>query len=116
MGAVEETRKMVQDFLAPELREIKARLEALEATTKLRFDAVQVQFASLEETMKARFDAVQVQFASLEGTMNARFDTQDKIMAAQHAAVMSALTNLTNYSALAERLSKLESERGQQAH
>ncbi len=98
MGAVEETRKMVHDFLAPELREIKARLEALEATTKARFDAVQVQFASLEETMKARFDA------------------QDKIMAAQHAAVMSALTNLTNYSALAERLSKLESERGQQAH
>ncbi len=80
MGAVEETRRMVKDFLAPELREIKARLEALEATTKPRFDAS-------EEANKARFDSL------------------DKVIAAQHAAVMSALTNLTNSSALAERLS-----------
>ncbi len=30
MGAIEDTRKVLQDFLAPELREIKARLDALE--------------------------------------------------------------------------------------
>jgi len=112
VGTIEETRKLIQDFLAPELREIKARLDALEGTTKTRFDAIQVQF-----------DAVQVQFAALEDMMKSRFDAVDKViaaqsamMAAQHAAVMNALTNLTNYAALAERLTKLESERGQQAH
>ncbi len=31
MGAVEETRKLIQDFLPPELRTITARLDALEA-------------------------------------------------------------------------------------
>jgi hypothetical protein len=98
MGTIGETRKLVQDFLAPELREIKARLEALEAKTKTRFDAVQVQCTSLKDGMKSRFDA------------------QDKVMAAQHTVVMSALSNLTNYAALAERLSKLKNERGQQAH
>jgi len=130
VGTIEETRKLVQDFLPPELREIKARIEALEGTTKTRFDAiqvqfdaVQVQFGALEDTMKSRFDAVQVQFAALEDMMKSRFDAQDKViaaqsamMAAQHAAVMNALTNLTNYAALAERLTKLESERGPQAH
>lgn len=30
MSVVEGTRKVVQDFLAPELRELKARVEALE--------------------------------------------------------------------------------------
>ena len=30
MGAIDDTRKVLQDFLAPELREIRARLEALE--------------------------------------------------------------------------------------
>ena len=30
MGAIEETRKVMQDFLAPELRAISARLDALE--------------------------------------------------------------------------------------
>ncbi len=30
MGAIEDTRKVLQDFLAPELRSITARLDALE--------------------------------------------------------------------------------------
>jgi len=30
MGAIEDTRKVLQDFLAPELREIRARLDVLE--------------------------------------------------------------------------------------
>jgi tetrahydromethanopterin S-methyltransferase subunit G len=30
MGAIDDGRKVLQDFLAPELREIKARLDALE--------------------------------------------------------------------------------------
>lgn len=40
MGAVDETRKLVHDFLAPKLREIKVRIEALEETTKSRFEAI----------------------------------------------------------------------------
>lgn len=44
MGTIEETRKLVHDFLAPELRGIKARMEGLEGTAKTRFYAVQVQF------------------------------------------------------------------------
>jgi SMC interacting uncharacterized protein involved in chromosome segregation len=34
MGAIEDTRKVLQDFLAPELRAISTRLDALEK----RFD------------------------------------------------------------------------------
>ena len=30
MGAIEDTRKVLQDFLAPEIRSITARLDALE--------------------------------------------------------------------------------------
>jgi len=30
MAVIEETRKAIQDFLAPEIREIKGRLEAIE--------------------------------------------------------------------------------------
>lgn len=33
MGVVEDIRKVMQDFLAPELREITARLDALEKKT-----------------------------------------------------------------------------------
>jgi hypothetical protein len=43
MGAIDDTRKVLQDFLAPEMREIKARLEALEKRMDERFDSVEKQ-------------------------------------------------------------------------
>ena len=102
MGAIDETRKLVQDFLAPELREIKVRLEALEQKTGARF-------VSLEASITARIEA-------LERKHDARFDAQDKLSAARHEAVMNALTGLTNYAALSERLARLETEREQKSH
>ena len=91
MGAIEETRKLVQDFPTPELREIKVRIEALEQKTENRFRA-------LQESVTPRCDA------------------QDKLSAARHETVMNALTGLTNYAALSERLARLETEREQKSH
>jgi len=41
MGAIDDSRKVLQDFLAPELREIKARLVALEKRMDERFDSAE---------------------------------------------------------------------------
>jgi len=41
MGATDDSRKVLQDFLAPELREIKARLDALEKRMDERFDSAE---------------------------------------------------------------------------
>ena len=38
MGVVEETRQVVQDFLAPELREIRTRLDAMDEINRVRYD------------------------------------------------------------------------------
>jgi predicted metalloprotease len=54
MGAIEDTRKVLQDFLAPEMREIKARLDALEK----RFDVVDRKFDDMERRAEKRHDAV----------------------------------------------------------
>ena len=59
MSVIEDTRKLLQDFLAPELRELTARVGALEARMDARFD-------SLEKTLDARFHGV-----------DAHFDAQD---------------------------------------
>jgi hypothetical protein len=47
MGVVEETRQVLQDFLAPELREIRGqfavvdkRLEAMEEINRIRYEAI----------------------------------------------------------------------------
>jgi hypothetical protein len=41
MGAIEDTRKGLQDFLAPEMRELKARLAQVEKTMGERFDTAE---------------------------------------------------------------------------
>jgi len=41
MSAIEDTRKLLQDFLAPELRELSARVDALEARMDARFDSAE---------------------------------------------------------------------------
>jgi hypothetical protein len=41
MSVIEDPRKLIQDFLAPELREISTRLDAIEKHTDQRFDAAE---------------------------------------------------------------------------
>jgi outer membrane murein-binding lipoprotein Lpp len=41
MSVIEDTRKLLQDFLAPELRELSARVDALEERMNARFDAAE---------------------------------------------------------------------------
>jgi len=38
MGLVEDVRQVLQDFLAPEMREIRTRLDAIEEINRIRYD------------------------------------------------------------------------------
>ena len=51
MSVVEDVRTVVQDFLAPELRELKARVDALEKRMDDRFEHA-------ERTAQARHEQV----------------------------------------------------------
>jgi len=44
MSVIEDTRKLLQDFLAPELRELTARIDALEEKIDARFRGVDSRF------------------------------------------------------------------------
>jgi hypothetical protein len=41
MSAIDDTRKLLQDFLAPELRELSGRVEALEKQMDARFESAE---------------------------------------------------------------------------
>ncbi len=41
MSVIEDTRRLLQDFLAPELRELAARVDALEKRMNDRFDSAE---------------------------------------------------------------------------
>jgi tetrahydromethanopterin S-methyltransferase subunit G len=84
MGAIEDTRKGLQDFLAPEMRELKARLEAL------------------EKRMDERF-------AQVEKTMGERFDTAERRAELRHEMLLNSINHLANYNEMRERIAKIES-------
>ncbi len=81
MSVIEDSRKVMQDFLAPELRGISARLDALEK----------------------RLDGV-------EKNLDKKIDDVDRRAEQRHDAVMMALTRLMDYNELRDRLVRLESK------
>jgi hypothetical protein len=78
MSVIEDTRKLIQDFLAPELRSISARLDAFEQRVDDRF-----------RDLAARIDAN-------EGRAGDRFRDLDAKISGQHQQTMLAIASLAN--------------------
>jgi chromosome segregation ATPase len=102
MGAVEDTRKVLRDFLAPELREIKVRLDVLEK----RADGVERKIDKLDEKVNKLDERI--------GGLEATFDLLDRRSEQRHEMVMMALNRLVDYTEVRERLARLEGQRAMQ--
>jgi hypothetical protein len=50
MSAVEDVRKALQDFLAPELREIKGQLAAMEEINRIRHDYLVQRLEQIQQS------------------------------------------------------------------
>jgi hypothetical protein len=105
MGTVEDIRKVLQDFLAPELRAVTARFDAIDQ----RFDAVDQRFDALFKIMDARFEA-----------MSNRFDAVDTKLAflekgtdTKLASVEKEIVRVRELLDVDRRLAKLESLQSQ---
>jgi phage-related protein len=92
MGSVEDIRKVLQDFLAPELRTITARLDALGQIMDSRFEAIESRIESLSVSTNSRFDA-------LNNMTNSRFDS-----------ISSEIAQIKELIDVDRRLSRLESK------
>ncbi len=65
MGAVEDTRKVIQDLIAPDLKAIAVRLEAVEAIAEARHKELLARLETMESKIEAsstiqtaRYDAI----------------------------------------------------------
>jgi len=93
MSVIEDVRQVFQDFLAPELRAITTRL-----------DAIDQRFVDITTVMNARSNALDQRIADLAAIMNTRFDSVSK----EIAQVRELLE-------IDRRLSRLESKQSQVA-
>lgn len=73
-----------------ELRELSARVDAL------------------EERMNAWFDAVNGRFDALEKAMDARFDAAERLATERHTQTMQAIGRLADVYELRERITRIE--------
>lgn len=65
MSAIEDIRQVLQDFIAPELRAITTRLDAIEQQFRLRLDAVDQRFDGLIALTNARFESISREIAQV---------------------------------------------------
>lgn len=128
MGAVEDSRKVLQDFLAPELREIKVRLDVLEKRVDgvdRKIDVLDMKVDKLGESLNGRVDLVGASLndkiesvsASLNGKIEGlaeKVELLDRRSEQRHDVVMMALNRLTDYTEVLQRLARLEGQRAPQ--
>jgi tetrahydromethanopterin S-methyltransferase subunit G len=72
VSAIEDTRKVLQDFLAPEIREIRVRLDALEKRMDERFDDMAVRLKHADALATARHDVVVAEIRGLSDVNDIR--------------------------------------------
>ncbi len=118
-NVLQTLQKLVQDVIAPDVRETKVRLEGLAKSTDARFDALQKQMDFRFEAIDSRFDSVDQRFSSMESSVDSRFTALEKQMSSMERTILSAIAEsraqaeLTSMAAVAthrERVAVLESK------
>jgi hypothetical protein len=87
MSVVEDVRKTLQDFLAPELRAVTARLDAIDS-----------KLAAQDKVLAAQEKTTETRFAAYEKTAEAR-----------HNEILARLESLKNSFEFDKRIERLES-------
>jgi hypothetical protein len=116
MSVIEDTRKLIQDFLAPELRSISARLDALDAKVETnerraveRFQDLTAKVEANERRVAERFQDLTAKVEANERRVAERFQDLTAKVSDQHQQTLAAIANLANYQAVLDRVAKLES-------
>ena len=98
-NVLQTLQQLIQDVIAPDVRELKVRVSSLEKQMDVRFEAV-------EQRMDVRFDAVDRRFETIEQRMDAQFKA---IMATiGEPKAQAELSNARVIAALSERVAVLE--------
>jgi tetrahydromethanopterin S-methyltransferase subunit G len=119
-NVLQTLQQLVQEVIAPDVRELKVRLTSLEKCMDLRsaaleqkmdarFDAIHARFEALDKKSDARFDAIHARFEALDKKSDARFDSL--MSAISESRAQAELTNVRVIASLSERVAVLEAQR-----
>ena len=106
MSMVEDVRQVIQDFLAPELRAIIARLDAQDKIAESRYREQIKVTESASREVKARFGEMEARFREVLIRMQAIESKVD----ANDASIQQAIAKLTQDFQFDKRLTEIEQE------
>ena len=116
----------MQDFVAPEVRQIKAdvgalgaKVDALDSKFESKIDALNAKFDarfdSVHSEFRARFDALHSEFSALHSEFDSlrsevRFNQQGLMGALQNATLRGDMATQREISELRERVTRIEDQ------
>lgn len=111
---VQSVRQLLQDFIAPELRELKSDVKQVDAkidseTAQIRADVKRLE-GKMDSDFKRLEDKVDSDFKRLEDKMDSGFAQVRTLL--DNAYLRSELEATRDISNLRERVTRLEVERG----
>ncbi len=96
MSVIDDTRKVLQDVIAPDLKAINVRLDAVERVMNLRFEQVDEHFEQIGKRMDERFAQVDKRFEQMDKRMDERFAQSEKLTLAKFDQVLARIELLTS--------------------
>ena len=90
-NVLQTLQQLIQDVIAPDVRELKVRVTSLEKQIDIRFDALEGRLKASDQKTDAHYKAI--------------------LAAIAESKAQAELTNLRVISALSERVAILESQR-----
>ena len=98
MSIIDDTRKVLQDVIAPDLKAINVRLDAVERVMNLRFEQVDKRFEQIDKRFEQIDKRMDERFAQNENLTLAKFDqvlarieVLTGVVTANHQAEMRAM-------------------------
>ncbi|MGD1090332.1 MAG: hypothetical protein ABR955_16635 [Verrucomicrobiota bacterium] len=111
---VQSVRQLLQDFIAPELRELKGDVKLLDEKIDLKFGSLSEKIDSETGQIKGDFKRLENKmdsdFKCLEDKMDSGFSQMRTLL--DNAYLRSELEATRDISNLRERVTRLEVERG----
>ena len=104
MSVVEDVRQVLQDFIAPELRAVNTRLDAIESRLSANLDAMSARSDGRFNAINIRLDAIDQRFDDFITIMDTRFGSLSKDVA-----------QVKDMLDIDRRLTRLESKQSQVA-
>lgn len=104
MSIVEDVRQVLQDFLAPELRTLNAKVDTL--TT--RVEAIESGLESINTRLSALETSSKIRFETLEITTQSRFDRAEEKAHARQDVILIQFESMRNQLNLDGRLRRIE--------